>query len=221
MGDPPRFFFAFSSILRFALNLGFFERPLAAGLIWGLITGEWALAIHVSIFFELIWLDLFPAGTYIPPNAVAPMLLTLGISHYFNVQDAPTLAFPILVSLPAALLAARIEYRQRKMQNAGYNRIIHWGRKDAEDSVPGRVVVRSLVQSFVMHALFFCLCQLVLIVTIKGLSWYMGHLPAIPGIGWMHLWFAAGIGGVMSLRVRRSYVVFLLCLVCVVLIGTA
>jgi PTS system mannose-specific IIC component len=175
----------------------------------------------VSIFFELIWLDLFPAGTYIPPNAVAPMLLTLGVSSYFNIQDATMLALPILVSMPAALLASRIEYWQRKLQNAGYNRIIHWGRKDAEDSVPGRVLMQSLAQSFIMHILFFCVCQLVLILTIRGLSWYLGHLPAISGLGWMHLWFAAGIGGVMSLRVRRSYVVFLLCLVCVVLIGSA
>lgn len=149
------------------------------------------------------------------------MLLTLGVSSYFNIQDATMLAFPMLVSMPAALLASRIEYWQRKMQNAGYNRIIHWGRRDEEDSVPGKVLVQSLAQSLILHALFFCLCLLVLIVTIKGLSWYLGHLPAISGVGWMHLWFAAGIGGVMSLRVRRSYVVFLLCLVCVVLIGSA
>ncbi|UZP69125.1 PTS sugar transporter subunit IIC [Desulfovibrio mangrovi] len=221
MGSSPRFFFAFSSVLRFALNFGFLERPLAAGFLWGVATGEWALAIHVAIFFELIWLDLFPAGTYIPPNAVASMLLTLGVSRYFNIQDASLLAFPMLVSLPAALLASRIEYWQRKMQNAGYNRLIQWGRKDVEDSEPGRILFRSLLQSFVMHVAFFCLCQLVLIGTIRGLSWYLGHLPVINGVEWLHLWFVAGLGGVMSLRVRRSYFVFALGLVSIVLIGIA
>lgn len=218
MGCPPRFFFALASLARFALNVGFFERPLAAGALWGLATGEWALAANVAIFFELFWLDLFPAGTYIPPNSVASMLLTIGVSHYFGIHEAPVLVIPMLISLPTALLFSKVEYWQRKMQNHGYNTLIQWGRKNADVNIPGEIILRSLIQLVVIHAIFFSICLLVLIGTINAMSYYIGHLPVVQSISWMHLWFIAGIGGAMSLRVRRSYVVFLICLLGVVLV---
>jgi len=220
LGRSPRFFFALTTLLRFSVGLGFLERPLAVGVLWGLATGEWALAANCAVFFELFWLDLFPAGTYIPPNAVASMLLTLGVSHYFGVQQASLLVIPVLLSLPAAMLCSKVEYWQRRMQNEGYNKLMRWARRNEDTNEPGRLILRSLAQQVAMHTAFLSLCLLVLIGTIKVMYWYLGHLPSISGIQWSHLWFIGGIGGVMSLRVPRFYAVFLICLVCVVLLRT-
>ncbi len=137
------------------------------------------------------------------------MLLVLGVSRYFGIDQAALLAVPIMISLPAALLSAKVEYWQRRMQASGYNRIIRWGRKGEESDAAGRVILLSLFQILALHVVFLCACLLVLIGTIWAMSWYLGHLPVINGVTWLHLWFVAGIGGIMSLRVRRSYVLFL------------
>ena len=215
-----RFFFAVISLARFAVSLGFLERPLVTGFLFGLISGEWSLAIHLAIFYELFWLDLFPAGTYIPPNAFASMVLTIGVAQYFGVQSASQLVVPMAIGLPAALLGAKVEYWQRKLQNAGYNKLIHWGRRAEVTDISGTAILRSLVQLFLLHLAFIAVCMLVLIGTINVISWYLGHLPVIPNIEWAHLWFAACIGGVLSLRVQRSYLVFIVFLMVAVLLGS-
>lgn len=212
MGSSPRFFFALTTLLRFSLNIGFFERPLAIGALWGLLTGEWGLAASLAIFFELLWLDLFPAGTYIPPNAGASMLLTLGVARYFGIDQASLLAVPMVISLPASMLSSKMEYLQRHMQNKSYNRILQWARMPRSANEPGNVIAFSLLQQALFHAMFFSVALLVLIGTIKVMYWYIGHLPSIARVTWLHLWFFAAIGGVLSLRVRAAYLVFLACL---------
>ncbi len=218
MDSSHRFFFAVTSLFRFAINLGFLERPLTVGFIWALCTGEWQLAMSMALFYELFWLDLFPAGTYIPPNSAASLLLGIGVAHYYGISAPTSLAVPMLLSLPAALVAAKLEHWQRRSQNAGYNRLIWWGRHLEENNTPGAVLFWSLVQLAVIHALFISVCLLVLIGTINLMALYIGHLPTVPGVGWPHLWFGAAIGGILSLRVPRSYLVFLLCLLCVMVI---
>ena len=71
-----RFFFALFFLIRFAFNLGFVHRPLFAAALWALFTWQIQPALGAGIFFELLWLDLFPAGTFIPPQS----LLALSIA---------------------------------------------------------------------------------------------------------------------------------------------
>ncbi|MFW6005353.1 MAG: hypothetical protein ACOCPN_02640, partial [Desulfonatronovibrionaceae bacterium] len=65
--DPGRFFFALLSLARFSVQTGILDRPLVAGFLIYLVTGEMFPAMYVAVFFELLWIDIIPAGTFIPP----------------------------------------------------------------------------------------------------------------------------------------------------------
>lgn len=183
-----------------------------------MVTGEWTISLHLAIFFELFWLDLFPVGTYIPPNASISLLLSLGVARYFAMDTSAMLAVPMALSLPASMLSSKMEHWQRRMQDKGYNTVVNWGRKinKQDDVAPtGRVVAVSLLQQFAINIVFFCACLLVLIGTIKLISLVLGYLPVINSVTWPALWFVAALGAILSLRVRRSYLVCLFSLLAV------
>ncbi|WP_273192571.1 hypothetical protein [Oleidesulfovibrio alaskensis] len=216
VGSPHRFFFALFSLPRFSINIGFLERPLCVGFLWAVITGEWELSLSLAIFFELLWLDLFPAGTYIPPNAVGCLLLTIAATDYFGLRTPEEVAVPALLSLPAAFISARLEYMHRTMQDKAYNRALGWGRGGArrvasgiEEMPPfGMLVWNASLQLLLLQAGFFLAALLVLIGTISGLSSLLGHLPYIQGAEWPALWFVSTVGGVLAVRIPRAYALF-------------
>ena len=225
MGCSHSFFFALVTLCRFALNLGFMERPLFIGAIWGGLTGDWTTTLSLTIFFELLWLDLFPVGTYIPPNAGFSLLLTLACSKYFNITSPALLAVPAALSLPAAMVGARFEAVQRRSFNRNYNKLILWARKPKEERgffsnlpdrhSPGSHIAKGLLHTVVIHMLLFSVYLLVLIGTIRLISNISGHLPVIPGVTWVHFWCVGVIGCILSLRVRRTWILFAIACFCV------
>ncbi len=102
------------------------------GLLWGAMTGQWELALKLAVFFELIWLDLLPVGTCIVPNGTAPMLLCLAAGESFGLQSAEEMALPMLLSLPAACMSAKLEHIQRWRQDRVYNKALSWGRGEGQ-----------------------------------------------------------------------------------------
>lgn len=209
VGRTRRFFFALFALLRYEVNLGFLERPLSVGFVWGAITGEWQMALSLAVFHELLWLDLFPAGTYIPPNGVLSLLLCLVVAGRFNLSSPDLLAVPLLLVLPAALCGAQLEYLLRKRENRQYNAILHWGRQPAMDqTLPSGIVRSSLLWHGLAQFCMFVAWSLVLDVTIRVFAAAFGYIPRVNGVLWGHLWFVAGLGGLLALRIRRAYVVF-------------
>ena len=63
------FFFGLLSLFRNAVHLGFLDRPLVIGILFALILDPDIPFLGIGIFFELLWLDAIPAGTYIPPQS--------------------------------------------------------------------------------------------------------------------------------------------------------
>ena len=60
------------------------SRPIIAGPLFGLITGDLMAGIQVGVFAELLFVDISPLGGIIPPSGVMtaaiPMILySLGI----------------------------------------------------------------------------------------------------------------------------------------------
>ena len=65
------------------------SRPIIAGPIFGLITGDVMAGVQIGIFTELLFSDISPLGGIIPPSGVVacviPLLLySLGIELYFG-----------------------------------------------------------------------------------------------------------------------------------------
>lgn len=216
-----RFFFAILALLRTNVNLGFVERPLAIGFFWAIITGEWELALPAAIFFELFWLDLFPVGTYIPPNGTASLVATLAAASFFSIQFPSQLVIPMVLSMPAALISPYLEQTLRQRHNIHHNELL--ALKHPESIVDERlflhkIICKALLQTIGMNFVFFFMYLLVLISTIYIAYDLYGSIIECSGVTWSYLWFFAALGGVLSLRVRHAYYSFLFFLFAVVLI---
>lgn len=164
------------------------------------------LSLSVAAFFELFWLDLIPAGTFIPPNTSATTLSALTIVHFFGFTTPAEAIFPILFCLPLGWGAARLEYMHRVFQNASYNALqTQVSASSAAIYSPGRLVGRSILQACVLYFVFFEVTTLALV----GLTNFLlaeGFLALPTGVmSWGHLWIAASIGPLLSLRSTKAY----------------
>jgi PTS system mannose-specific IIC component len=168
--------------------------------------GDLELALRISIIFELFWLDLIPAGTYIPPNTAASNLACLTLMHTFGLATPAEAVFPILLCLPLGWIGARLEDLLRVRQNAAYDSLQSWARGDAGRPVHlGRTILEGMAQSGVAHFLFFFAAALSLI-SLVGLLRAWDLLQPPQGLfSWGHLWVAASFGGILSLRSLRAY----------------
>lgn len=182
------------------------ERPLAQGLLWGLFSGNWEVSLGVAIFYELFWLDLIPAGSYIPPNSSISTLIALGLVNYFGLSLPSQLVWPLLMSIPMALIARELEAYQRRLQNNSYNALLHWARSAHPiEHLPERLIHASLLQLLIMNFVLFSFGLLALIGCYTILQ---EHLPAdylVFPFSWGWLWILAAVGGLLSLRLRPAY----------------
>ena len=196
------------SLARFAVNIGFLERPIVAGLLWGAATGDFATALPLALFYELFWLDLFPVGTYLPPNALFPLFTVLAIASTMHQPDAATLFLPILFTLPLGFFGAYVEKIHRLWQVFGYERLLRGFRSGSElGMVAGNAVALSILQFFLLNGIvFFAVAALCIAAdtSIRPLSPLAEH-----NVTWPFIWIFGIAGGILSLRIRRGYIVFL------------
>lgn len=208
--------FTVFSFLRFSCNIGVIERPLVQGLIWGLIIGDVTFAVSVALVFELFWLDLIPAGTFIPPNAAASNLAVLALAEIYGFHEPAQIVFPVLLALPLAWIASRGEQLLRRRQDQGYDTLQAWLRSDSDvEYRPQNLVRRAAVQSAVAYLLFMLAGTAVMVA---GVGWLLGQgllRPPSAMFGWPHLWITASLGGLLALRVPGAYGI-LTCGACVV-----
>lgn len=161
-------------------------------------------SLAIGIFFELFWLDLFPAGTFIPPHAPAATLTTLALASRLGAVEPRVVLLAILLGLPMSWLGARLDQVRREFENRNYNRVLQDARKPA-DFHPERVVLASLAVLCALHFLVFGLC-LGLLDWLAGLiePLWLDLFADLP-VSWPWLWLAASLGAVLSLRWRRAY----------------
>lgn len=202
-----RFFFALFSSFRFLINLPLLDRPLTIGFAWGLLSGDWSTSLGVSLFFELLWLDIFPAGTIIPPQSLAPALASLAVLRHLGVTEPALAAVVMLASLPLGRLFARLERYHRQYENEAYNHLMHWAKRPESPHGPLPLTRNSILVMFPVNATVFALvlaCLLaVLPPLLHRLSPVLGNIP----LRWPHLWVVASIGAVLSLRHRPAYAI--------------
>lgn len=184
---------------------------MVQGLIWGLVAGDVELAVSIGLVFELFWLDLIPAGTFLPPNMAASNMAAQALVSLFGLHTAGEAVFPIILSMPLGFFGARLEKFRRRIQNADYNKLLIWTKKSyAAVYDPGRLIIRSMARSLILDLAFFCVSFSILAV----LMWFIiskGWLSAGPVITFGHIWIAAGLGGVLALRAPKAYILAVAC----------
>lgn len=208
--------YGLASVLRFSCYIGLLDRPLFVAAIWGFCTGDWVLAIPLGIFFELFFMDLLGAGTYIPPSGVFSLLLCLFLAESFalNPQTVPVLL--IMATLPLAALGARLEqwFRQRRVKL--HNFFVEDGQMERPVSLLS--ITAAVSELWAGQVLLFVLVSLGLFwvgqaalaaLDFLSLSLYLNPASTWP-VTWPLLWLVGALGGILSLRVKKAFIAFAL-----------
>ena len=177
------------------------------GFFWGLFTGDWATSLGICLFFELLWLDIFPAGTIIPPHSLAPALACLCLAHRLDASNPALAAVVILATLPLGRLFAQLERYHRQAQDDSFERLLKWAKEPTGHAGPMALTVRSMLCMVPLNAALFAVVLCVLLVVL-GIALPV-LTPALMKIdlAWPHLWVVGSIGAVLSLRHRPAYLV--------------
>lgn len=201
--------YAVFSTFRFSVALGMLERPLVVAFVFGLIGADWTTCLGVGIFFEIIWLDLFPAGTYIPPHGTAAAMGALSLIQFFGLNSPSELPLPLACGVIFGLAGKRLDVMLRKRENATHNSLLLWG-KHAQPAgnvppLPEWFVMRSWLSAAAVN-LFFFLVFFLVFSGILSLAVQKGLVFVSPELRWFHLWLFAAVGGLLSLRQRKAYI---------------
>ncbi|MBC7354975.1 MAG: hypothetical protein H5U09_02100 [Desulfomicrobiaceae bacterium] len=195
------FFFALLNLSRFCVDTSLLHRPIAAALLWGAATAD-ASVVFIGVFFELLWLDLFPAGAYVPPNGLLAFTLAATTLRHIS---APSMFLALAVLLGSALCAhgaANIELFYRKRQDRALMRLADTNRRPRMSFFdPDSIVVRSVAEQWVLGWTLFLVFAVVLLAGIRLLN--LLPLPHTP-ISWPILLAPAFMGGVLCLRTHRA-----------------
>jgi PTS system mannose-specific IIC component len=171
--------------------------------------------LPLALFFELFWLDFIPIGSYIPPMPSFPYIILLSLSGVMGWKEPTALAFPLAVTMPLAYVIPFLEHRQRNLQKNASTKLITLAEGPQPlNSFPGRLVARSFLQQAGGGLLVFLLVY-VLVYYIFSFDHDNGFIPL--DVDWSILYAIAAIGALLSLRIKRAYSVFVLCMAALLL----
>lgn len=200
-----RFFFALFSLTRISVSLGLIERPLVVGLLWGLFGGHMETCLFSAIFYELLWLDFIPVGTFIPPHMTAATFAGIALSFYFGLESPPLVFLALVAGLPMAWLGARLDRVLRDRLNRSYGLVMQWLRKPHDVDMPSRMLAGVLVSKLLVSWVFFLVGTGLLAAAVRFiLDHYTGQLAGLQ-LTWNHFLIAASLGGLLALRLRSLY----------------
>lgn len=185
------------------------DRPLAIGFFWGILTGDYTLSLGVSLFFELLWLDIFPAGTSIPPHALAPALVSLSAVHSLGVSQPSVAAVAMLAALPLGRAFSSLEGLHRQYENDAYTKLLQWAKRPKGARSPFSLIRRSIFILVPVNFVAFGLALSAMLVLLHLLLPRLGPILERIPLSWPHLWVIASIGAVLSLRHRPAYTLLL------------
>ena len=202
------------ALTRFSVSLGLLERPLVIAFFWGLFTGEFSTAFALGICCELFLIDDLNVGTRIPTSGTLPLLLSLVLINFSELgffSEEPQYFAPVLVcAMPFALLGRQAELFVRTLQVREHTLFVEKRRGAA---IPGYIFFIILGRLLAIQTLVFCLSFAILGGIFLGFKRITGELPVLPGINWYILWAISAIGGYISLRTKRAYLVVSACLI--------
>lgn len=198
-----KFFFAILTLTRFALNLGFTQRPLLAALLWAGLSSSLQPALSLGIFFELLWLDLFPAGTFIPPQSLLALTTALTLLSCLPTADMCATALILVATLPLASFGAWVEQRYRTHQNKSYTALTSWNsRKGTHHYAPKKLICRAVGELFLLHFVLFGVSVAALLLFLRPMIVLLGNGPQPT---WPMLWLVASLGALLALRRTKAY----------------
>lgn len=186
-------------------------------MLMGVLTGDWLLALPLGITLELLWLDVVPLGSVVPPQGVLSFLLMFPLARHYGWSAPGALLLPLLLAVLAAYAAAFAERSQRIVLNRIMPNVESFSRTGRGCPPGGALLLGAGLRACWQFALYL-LCFALLALVFEGLD-SQRRGPLLRTINWPMMYVAAMLGAVLSLRVRKAYGVLLasLCLAAVAL----
>jgi len=127
-----------------------FSRGLIAGPIFACLSGDWVAGIQAGVFTELLFADVNPLGTILPPSAVVCCAVSLGL-HMGGTEMCLAFIWGVL----GALLFSFVEQHMRRVRA---NLLGMWENKIMQrPSYIKRVMLMELSGSFLVTFVFLLL----------------------------------------------------------------
>lgn len=162
-----------------------FSRPIIAGPLFGLITGDLMAGVQVGVFTELLFTDISPLGGIIPPSgamctAIPMILYSLGIELYFG----------FFLGVLAGIAYGQLDKWMRK---ARFKWMVFVEKKVA--SHPGdlsRTIIMLILSAFLLNLIFISVCawictqlmyNIVAYIPLKAYAAFKFAYMAVPWIG--------------------------------------
>lgn len=192
------------ALFRNAIHLGFLDRPLVIGILFALILEPDLPFLAIGVFFELLWLDVIPAGTHIPPQSQLAAFVCAETAALLQASQPGQVLPLLLMAIPLAWLGSRVEssFRARlnRVHDALHRRTASSESRAGKD--PRAFVLRSLglyvaIQASLCLVASMCLYSLGPVV--------LAYWPGLQGAGWPVILGGALLGGFLALRLRSSY----------------
>lgn len=169
------------------------------------MTWSWQPALYLGIFFELLWLDLFPAGTFIPPHGLFALMTSICVLARLDEPNMRQTAVVLAASFPLAYFGAWLEQAMRTRHNLTYTALLDWNRRKGSLASPQAwFIVRALTEQYILFWGVFALGTALMLVGVRMVpAWvWTGAQPP-----WSLLWLAASIGAILALRIRTARVI--------------
>lgn len=178
-----------------------------AGACWSLVTGSWSTGLGVAFFFELLWLDCIPVGTFIPPASLFSTIASLALIEVLGLQHPSEIFMVLVATIPFASCMSWLEARQRLWQNREFNLLVVATRRgNAKLFTPEKFIRKGMVHALLIQTV---VCLGIVLVLNSVLGWLLEHMRIIPWVSWPLLWLAASLGGVMAMRFRNAHLYML------------
>jgi PTS system mannose-specific IIC component len=202
---------SFFIVLRLAhqcLGLIICRHPLFAGAVLWLVFRDDNLLL-AALFFELFWLDLFHAGTFVPPDSMLSLLVFVPLTRMFSLESPEDFTAALLCCLPLAELGARLDQHLRRLRSAAHEALNNSVRNsgDIVGFMDG-MVGRGLYSMILLRLLLYALALSFLGAVFYYLRVHFGSVCRTPWSTWGALLGFAALGGVLALRIPAALICF-------------
>lgn len=120
------------------------SRGIIAGPLIALVTGNWMAGVQVGVFTELLFADISPLGSVLPPSATVCCAVSLALNA-MGIE----LCFAFIAGVLCSMAFAALEKRMRKTRIKAQ---VFWERKITKKPVEiNNAVTVSLVSAFLMN----------------------------------------------------------------------
>lgn len=201
-------FFVLLKLGYYCLGLVAFRHPLTAGIAVWLVSGDVNM-LMAAIFFELLWLDLFYVGTFVPPDGLFAYLIFVPLAAGLGLGSLPDICPALLLCLPFAELLRWVEGRLRLNQSVNYetlNQVI-----DARGEVmaaASRALTGSVMRLAFWDVMIYSLASVLLYGLVSLWLWRFAGSGSLDWVNWGIMLSLGAVGGLLSLRIPAARVCF-------------